>query len=527
MTEIAALRKVVQTALDETFSAPTAVFFAYKLVALSSEPRDVLLLAKALRNDGQYRRANEVIASRGLLVQPRFLLLAAQCLADCGEWDECRQTLERYCCAAQQQQHPAPQCSDPTETGVQAALWSLRGRANAAVEKRAEARRCFEQALAIDPLCYDALARLVDGHLLPTAADEDALLTALEPKLAATAHGKWLAGLYRARMAANGGGRAACEATVAKLSNVPSLASDPDTLTARAEVLFARQFFREAHQTTSQLLQRDPHILGGALLVHVSCLVELRLEEELSTVARRLSEDVPEKAITWYAIGCFSFLKGDFESARSHFAKAMTLDRSFAAAWLAFGHTFARRNEHDQAIAAYRTVMRIFPGCHLAPLCLGMELALSNNLRGAQKFLQVALEACPEDPLVHNELGANAYNLRRYDEAATHFEKAIELALALGEHGLPVESLETLISNHAHALRKLGRLDEAEAGFRKALGLCPSNAATHAALGYTLHCHGKLSEATTAYHKSLSLRDDSLTTDFFNHALHSLYLSRR
>lgn len=51
-----------------------------------------------------------------------------------------------------------------------------------------------------------------------------------------------------------------------------------------------------------------------------------------------------------------------------------------ATAWLGFGHAFALCDESDQAVAAYRTALRLFPGLHLPLVCIGMEYQRTNNL---------------------------------------------------------------------------------------------------------------------------------------------------
>ncbi len=43
-------------------------------------------------------------------------------------------------------------------------------------------------------------------------------------------------------------------------------------------------------------------------------------------------------------------------------SKATTLDRVYGPAWLAFGHSFAVENEHDQAMAAYFTAAQLMRG---------------------------------------------------------------------------------------------------------------------------------------------------------------------
>ena len=52
-------------------------------------------------------------------------------------------------------------------------------------------------------------------------------------------------------------------------------------------------------------------------------------------------------------MGSYYFLIGKQELARRYLSRATQLDRVFGPSWLAYGHSFALENEHDQAIAAY------------------------------------------------------------------------------------------------------------------------------------------------------------------------------
>lgn len=45
-------------------------------------------------------------------------------------------------------------------------------------------------------------------------------------------------------------------------------------------------------------------------------------------------------------------------------------------------------DEHDQAMAAYRTATRMLQGCHIPPLCVGMELIRVHNLSLAAQFVR-------------------------------------------------------------------------------------------------------------------------------------------
>lgn len=115
---------------------------------------------------------------------------------------------------------------------------------------------------------------------------------------------------------------------------------------------------------------------------------------------RRLVEDYPSNALSWFAVGCYYMCTRQFDQARRYFAKATSMDANFAEAWVAFGHAFAALDESDQAMAAYRTAARRFPGLHGPLLGMGLEYSRMNNLPLAQRLLEQAHKLCPEDPQV-------------------------------------------------------------------------------------------------------------------------------
>ena len=49
------------------------------------------------------------------------------------------------------------------------------------------------------------------------------------------------------------------------------------------------------------------------------------------------------------------------------------MDKKLACAWIAIGHSFSAQDETEQAMGAYRSAARLFPGCHLAKMYIGME----------------------------------------------------------------------------------------------------------------------------------------------------------
>lgn len=117
----------------------------------------------------------------------------------------------------------------------------------------------------------------------------------------------------------------------------------------------------------------------------------------------------PEQAISWYAVGSYYDLIGKSDSARRYLSKATTLDRFYSPAWLAYGHSFAKENEHDQAMAAYFKATQLMRGCHLPLLYIGVECGLTKNLELAENFFEQALAIAPLDVSVLHELAVIKY----------------------------------------------------------------------------------------------------------------------
>lgn len=110
---------------------------------------------------------------------------------------------------------------------------------------------------------------------------------------------------------------------------------------------------------------------------------------ELFYLAHKLVDLQPDQAIAWFAVGCYYYLIGILyyifyfyfsvfytficiminykmigkrDQSRRYLGKATNLDNTFGPAWLAYGHSFAVENEHDQAMAAYFKASQLLKG---------------------------------------------------------------------------------------------------------------------------------------------------------------------
>ncbi|KAL4427283.1 hypothetical protein ABPG77_003192 [Micractinium sp. CCAP 211/92] len=552
-----------------------AAFYADKMVSLSGySPAEVYTLAQAFYCARQFRRCLQLLRGTELIEKDvRFRFLAARCLVECKEWEECLAVLgglDAEDPAALAATLPMPRGSDARAPGTAinyfSAVCLLRGRVHDAQDNFPRAITWYRAALRADPFNVEAFQALVGGHKLSNAEELELVRSLDIPQQQG-----WLRDLYLARckkyeqthsiegtLAALEGetpaqqpqrqphqqaaatavqtpGGAAYQQQQAQqaqqgpqpmaLSPLPEeraagggeqppaaapgwgLHDNLDVLACRAEWLYHRGAYAECYALTSAALERDPYATE-CLPVHLASALELKKKTELFARGHKLVEEHPDRAVSWFAVGCYYMCSQQYEQARRYFGKATALDRGFAPAWVAFGHAFAAQDESDQAMAAYRTANRLFPGLHGPLMGMGMEYQRMNNQGLAEQCFSQAAKLCPSDPLAANELGVLAYRSRDYEGAARWLRQALEQLPG----GRPTAGWEPTLVNLGHTLRKLRQWDAAIDCYRQALGLKPGQPGTYSALGYTFHLMGDFNAAIEHYHKALGLRPEDVFT---------------
>lgn len=370
------------------------------------------------------------------------------------------------------------------------------------------ARECYKDAVRIDVQCFEAFDQLMKNSFM-SPAEELAFLEELDfesvqhddPSVAQeAAHFTKL--LYTTRLSKYASPTALSHATET-LSTHYNLTDNPDLLLTRAEVLYTQCRFHEALAITSSILNSqtvttvDSSSSSSATAsslghnptlypLHLACLYETSSHNTLFLLSHTLSQHAPREPYTYLAIGTYYLSTNRISEARRFFSKASLMDPHSAAAWIGFAHTFAAEGEHDQAIAAYSTAARLFQGSHLPQLFLGMQHLALNNMQLALEYCVAAYEMSSGtthagegfdpakvlggntggDPLVLNELGVILYHQSNLPVAVKLFRQSLGLAAELGCS--PTAWVATR-ANLAHALRRLGRLDEALAEFDECL----------------------------------------------------------
>ncbi|TQB76548.1 anaphase promoting complex subunit cdc16 [Monascus purpureus] len=411
---------------------------------------------------------------------------------------------------------------DASNIRFEAAMCYLRGLCFAKQNAFDRARDCYKDAVRIDVQCFEAFDQLMKNSLMSPAEELEFLesldfdsVSSPDPSVSQEA-AHFTKMLYTTRLSKYSSPAILSDATET-LSTHYNLATNPDILLSRAEALYTQCRFAEALELTSSILSSSqpsseltvtPHLsvqnhLGHPPAVyplHLACLYETGATNALFLLAHTLADHAPEESYTYLAIGVYYLSVSKIAEARRFFSKASLLDPHSAPAWIGFAHTFAAEGEHDQAIAAYSTAARLFQGSHLPQLFLGMQHLALNNMSLAHEYLSAAyamstgsasgnvpvISAEPSaglpllggDPLVLNELGVVLYHQDHLDAAVELFRQSLSLAASLNcEAGAWVATR----ANLGHALRRIGRFNDALAEFDECLRI----GAGGASMGYS------------------------------------------
>jgi anaphase-promoting complex subunit 6 len=384
----------------------------------------------------------------------RYRYLAALCMAACLEWEGCLAIIgSDDIPETLAEKNTGVLDSQGWQINMYSAVCLLRGRVYDALDNRSRAVNWYKAALQSDPFCYEAYVALVEHHMLSNSQELEFLqsldistndrwlsllyLTMCKKYQKPQELEARLRTLEDAPTEAAGesklspSGHRASEDLLRRLSGVPDLskppplsnnAADRDKLqqdvqlmddddgaevlehrdsacsslaqdfavrSARAECLCRRGDPVAAYRECHSIVQQDPRALE-CMPVYLACMVELSKKNELFQLGHRLVQDYSDNGISWYAVGCYYLSVGQFDLARRLFGKATQLSPRQAHSWLAYGHAYALQDESDQALVAYRTSARLFPGLHEPLLGMGREYQHMNNpILAEQMFLQV------------------------------------------------------------------------------------------------------------------------------------------
>lgn len=162
-----------------------------------------------------------------------------------------------------------------------------------------------------------------------------------------------------------------------------------------------------------------------------------------------------------------------------------------------------RAGRLEEAVAAYRRIVRLDPGDAAAHADLGAALRRSGDLAGAEAACRKAVALDPGHAEARNNLGVVLQARGESAAALTAFGQAAGL-------GYPPAH-----ANLGGALFVLDRIEESEAAYRRAIDLDGGFAGAHDGLGVVLLAAGRLDDATVCFRRATGL-DPGLAEAWYN-----------
>ncbi|KAF8699285.1 Anaphase-promoting complex, cyclosome, subunit 3, partial [Rhizoctonia solani] len=509
----------------------TAIFWGDKVLTWTGDPNDAFWLAQTHFLTNQYSRAERLLTrpfnfsaaatrSKGTGEQPLDMIqgegisrlvdvsvacryLAAQCQVKSGNWTEAMEMLGDSNPFAGSSNSGSKIPNSDGGIKVEASMCYLRGLLMLRLNRADRAKECLLEALALDVKCYEAFELLVGGEMM--GIDEEwALIEGLAYREQAQEQAEFVKLMYTTRLK-KFKHHAEIEAARKKLMEEYDLADNPDVMFGHADSLYAEYRWADCFAITSRILDLEA-VHPSTLPLHLACMTALpHLHSRLFLLAHELVAHESDAPSSWYAVGLWYLAVKRYGEAKKYFSKTSLMDPRFGPAWIAFAHAFAYEGEHDQAIVAYSTSARLFPGydwSHLPQLFIGMEHIQLSNMQLAESHLAASVALCDSDPILFNELGVVAYENRKYDDALKHFSNAVSRAREVrGSQTM----WATLYVNQAHAFRKIGQLKEAKEGYMRVLEIEPRHTIAIASLGLTHHLLFELEDAIARYHEALAI----------------------
>ncbi len=228
----------------------------------------------------------------------------------------------------------------------------------------------------------------------------------------------------------------------------------------------------------------------------------------------------------WTLLGAVNGMLGNYAAAEHGLQHALQL-RPSAEAYYYLGNTLVAQNRLDEAVASFRSALRLQPQLAEAHCNLGDALQKQGRYSEAEGCYRKAIELRPILIGAYVNLGLALYHQKKLDEVISHCQHALRLWPGLAEmhHHLgnvytDLSRFDEAVSSYREAIRlrpdfamahnnlalalyRSGRYEEAVACHREALRLAPGVPGLHTNFGTTLYALGRIEEAEREYRQAL------------------------
>ena len=216
--------------------------------------------------------------------------------------------------------------------------------------------------------------------------------------------------------------------------------------------------------------------------------------EAAGALTRAVLARAPDLAAGHEILGVILAGQGDLEGAAEALERAVEIEPARVGAWTKLGDVRLAQGDRAAARGHFVHALGLDPADRHANQRMGLMLREEGDVAGAIAAFERGIAGTPPDYLGVKLDLALLYNL------AGRPERAVDLlAPFAADPGADIAVRRTL----ANAELTLGRLDEAEAGYRAALALDPDDAQSLLGLGVALRAGGDMAGALAAQEAAL------------------------
>ena len=500
-----------------------ALFYAEKSLNFSlnhemkSISENIFTLAKCLYLNKEYSRCVNLIQKYNMVYfNLNFLILIGQALYNCEDYESLISFLEKEPITFES---PLKNKSD-TQI-LHSIRYLLIGKAYEMQENKQPAIRNYLLSLQYDPNNIEAFDILLNHQLLNLESKNNLL-----PTLSFSSDNYWLYDYFKSKIDDNIYMTEKSDIEIkeneneekANVMDILYKNEDQDLMKMEAEKYFIARDYTNTFNKLRKINEEDFYNLEIIPML-CSCMIELNKVGELYSLAYKLANNCGDKYISWYAVGCYYYIIKKYDLSRKYFLKCNQLNKNFPEGWIALGNSYAGQDESDQALNAYRTCLRLFPGCHYSNLYIGMEFIRTNNFKTAFITFQNALLLSINDPLIYNEIGVVYYKQKQFEDAEKYFLKGVSIC----NNEDRAITTQTLLLNLGHCYKKMKRFKDALQLYIKLYCIDSRNIDVLNAIGTTLALLGNNNLALEYLHKANFIKsNDNYSIGMINKCINNI-----
>ncbi len=176
-----------------------------------------------------------------------------------------------------------------------------------------------------------------------------------------------------------------------------------------------------------KFLERYPRDVNALDNLGLSLLHQGKIAEAKEAYRRAFESD-PKDLNANVHLAQFAQEEKDFTRAEQHAIAALSVQPNHPAALVTLGEVKFAQGRFDQAFDCFTRALQVAPQHSMARTYLGVLLGRQGKLSEACTELERAVKADPTNAFAHYNLGVAKLELKRPEEARSHFSEALRLA---------------------------------------------------------------------------------------------------